>query len=160
MRSIQLEEVHPGEWRFVVATAPDELLAPAAHARVVAARPLWLRAAWWTSEAWVTIGTTIYPPRRAVWPGASVSTLAHELIHVRQWLDLGPLLWIVYLLGVPLPLGLAWGRYCIEREAYSYEIRHHGASPEACARAVSSSLYGWAWPRSWALAYFRRVAAK
>lgn len=154
---VRLEEMRPGEWRCVVSSAPDALLSAAAHARIRTTRPLWLRALPWTSRAWVTIGTTIYAPQSVCYPEGHPSTLEHELVHVRQWLDLGPLLWLAYIVGFPLPLGLAWLRYCIEREAYAWEIRHHGASPERCADAVSSSLYGWAWPRAWALKYFQGV---
>lgn len=157
-----LEQIKPGVWRCVLHSMPDRLLAAAACATIHAARPWWLRMlAPWTARAWVTIGTRVYLPTGERAPWSCVSTVEHELTHVRQWLDFGPLLWLAYV-GWPLPIGLAWTRYAIEREAYGAEVRHHGASPERCASALCSSLYGWPWPRGLALAYFERlrVAAK
>lgn len=153
-----LEQIKPGVWRCVLHSMPDRLLSAAAHATIHAVRPWWLRTfAPWTARAWVTIGTRIYPPVGELAPWAHPSTLEHELTHVRQWLDLGPLLWLAYL-GWPLPVGLAWTRYVVEREAYGAEVRHHGASPGLCAEALCSPLYLWTWPRRLALAYFERIA--
>lgn len=152
-----LEQIRPGVWRCVLASMPDRLLAAAACATIHASRPWWLRLAWWTSRAWVTVGTRIYLPAGFGSPWSQVSTVEHELTHVRQWLDLGPLLWLAYV-GWPLPVGLAWTRYLVEREAYGAEVLHHGASPARCADALCSSLYLWPWPRRFALAYFERIA--
>lgn len=153
---VRLEKLRDGEWRTTLHSAPDALLSACAVARVRLQRPWWLRAAWWTRRAWVTIGTTIYPAERVAYPEGHPSALEHELVHVRQWLDLGPVMWLMYV-GLPLPVGLAWTRYYLEREAYGWQIRHHGADPEACATAVASWLYVRTWPRAWALAYFRRI---
>lgn len=152
-----LEQIRPGVWRCVLHSMPDRLLAAAACATIHAARPWWMRMlAPWTRRAWVTIGTRVYLPADERKPWMRPSAVEHELTHVRQWLDFGPLLWLAYL-GWPLPVGLAWTRYIVEREAYGAEVRHHGASPGLCAEALCSPLYLWTWPRRWALAYFERL---
>lgn len=97
-----------------------------------------------------------------------LALLTHELEHVRQarWLGLGsPWLGVVpmaiaYLL-LPLPFGLAWCRYALERQAYLEGIRvqmRHGADHapliEHAVEQLSGGAYGWAWVwpetiRSW-----------
>ena len=110
------------------------------------------------------------------WPLEVVQTLiAHETQHTRQcryfglgispWLGL-PFMAIAYLL-LPLPIGLAWVRYRLELNADQYRWRwmfDHGYPEEAVyyraeafAETVSSSAYGWAVPRAWALWGFRRA---
>jgi hypothetical protein len=103
-----------------------------------------------------TIGRRIYVPRAwGSWPSARrAEILRHELVHVRQFERWGPLMLIAYLL-LPLPLGLAWCRMRIEREAYEESIR---ATWEAGGRDATDALrehvvgqfsgatYLWMWP--------------
>lgn len=89
--------------------------------------------------------------------------LHHEVEHVRQfkrfgfgsaWLGVLPMA-IVYLL-LPLPMGLAWGRYRLERGAMLAELRammRHNedtrtlkARVTSMARQLSGPDYAWAWP--------------
>jgi len=104
-----------------------------------------------------TLGSVVYvPPDFDTWDeGARVVVLHHERVHLRQFQRLG---WVpmtlLYLLG-GLPVGLAWGRARLEREAYAATI---GATlaleGEAAARALRpevirrfcSADYLWMWP--------------
>lgn len=115
-------------------------------------------------------------------PGAQ-SVLAHEGAHILQqerlgfgsaWVGLLPwgLIWLLF----PLPLGLAWGRYWLEREAYAVGIRMEleeysgGKTPTDADRdfraflidhavdQLTSGAYGWAWPFPRSVrAYFNRT---
>jgi hypothetical protein len=82
------------------------------------------------------------------------ATLRHELVHVRQFERWGVLMAIAYLL-LPLPLGLAWFRMRLEREAYEetlrvwHELGGRGAAErlrEHVIRQFTSGAYGWMWP--------------
>jgi hypothetical protein len=94
--------------------------------------------------------------------------IAHERVHYEQFKKAGlgsavlgilPLA-IVYLL-LPLPIGLAYGRYVLERPAYAVSIRHellaagHGSTDRMYHREqlidwateqLSGPAYGWTWP--------------
>lgn len=90
------------------------------------------------------------------------SVLRHERIHLRQtrrmglglfWLGIIPF-WVVYLL-LPLPIGLAYGRYLFEREAYfesvlcDHEVFGKSAAYKRIERSVTQltgGSYGWTWP--------------
>ncbi len=108
---------------------------------------LLLRCAPWTRGAWVTIGTTVYYPRHITKPEQHLSTLAHEYVHVLQWKRYSVLLWIGYVLGVPLPFFLAFVRTAVEAEAYAHEVVHYGRDRTNCITAMTSSVYGWLGPR-------------
>jgi hypothetical protein len=106
-----------------------------------------------------TLGQRVYVP--AGWEAFPVeerwATLRHERVHLRQfrrYTFVGMAL--VYLL-FPLPLGLAWGRMRMEREAYEEtiramaEVRGRGHVCSAAFRAhivgqFTSGAYGWMWP--------------
>ena len=106
-----------------------------------------------------TIGKTVYvtsdweewtPDRRYI-------TLRHEAVHLRQFRRLTlPLMAVVYIL-LPLPMGLAYGRAWLEREAYAETIRaaaevwgrDYAASDEHRRYVIEQFLgpsYGWMWP--------------
>jgi ActR/RegA family two-component response regulator len=96
---------------------------------------------------------------------SKAALLRHELVHVRQfrWCGLGsavlgiPLMALLYF-GWPLPIGLAWTRWRLERAAYREQIATHvrlgtgradGVREDAAA-ALSGASYLWTWPRAWA----------
>ncbi len=106
-----------------------------------------------------TIGKTVYVT--ADWDDWPVDrryvTLRHEAIHLRQFRKLTlPLMALIYIL-LPLPMGLAWGRAWLEREAYAETIR---AAAEVWGNDAVRRLdyrnyvidqftgpsYGWMWP--------------
>jgi hypothetical protein len=104
-----------------------------------------------------TIGSTVWVPddwqRRA--PHERAETLLHELVHVRQFRRFGFLPMAVAYLLLPLPVGLAWCRMRLEREAYETTIRlafergGRAATSAMRARVVeqfTSGAYGWMWP--------------
>jgi hypothetical protein len=90
-----------------------------------------------------------------------IAVLEHELVHIRQCAKLGfgnvwvgfPLYMITYLL-LPLPVGLAYFRWCYEREAYAHGIRMRLLmQPHLRQRLIDSAVnqltsgnYGWTWP--------------
>lgn len=100
-----------------------------------------------------------------------LSLVVHELHHVRQakmaglwispWLGMVPM-GIAYLL-LPLPIGLAWCRYVIERSAYLVGIRvkvkygmDYAPLIEHAVGQLTTGAYGWTWPfpscvRAWFL---------
>lgn len=139
--------------------------------RIVGKRAVWhQRAAHWLLVALTfggqrrylddyvtTIGRTIYV--NDGWDQRSLedryATLRHELVHVRQFLRFGVVPMAIAYLLLPLPLGLAWCRMRLEREAYEesirvvYELGGVGATarlrPHVVRQFVSGS-YGWMWP--------------
>ncbi len=106
-----------------------------------------------------TIGARVYVP--AGWadrdPLDRVITLRHERVHLRQFRRWTlPAMALGYLL-LPLPAGLAWCRYRLERAAYeeslraTFELRGPEALCDAAFRArvvaqFTSGAYGWMWP--------------
>ena len=103
-------------------------------------------------------------------PRTKADTLIHELEHVRQYAKMTiPGFLFVYIF-VFLPVGLAYGRYWLEREAYAkgYKIQLEGLSGGIRATAanwladefaahMAGGVYGWAWPfkrraKSWMVA--------
>ena len=89
-------------------------------------------------------------------------TLQHEAIHAQQYKQLGPLMWVLYLL-VPLPIGLAYFRYKFERDAYlqSYSAaRKYGNRPdiEHYVRVLSGPDYLWTWPKKSVRKWFKKHA--
>ncbi len=112
-----------------------------------------------------TIGPWIAVP--VAWPepeGWTVwhrSTIVHELWHVRTFRAVGfgsAVLGILPLglayLFIPLPIGLAWCRYALEREAFArgYEVliaeraSTAGWLIERAVDELCGPSYGWAWP--------------
>lgn len=102
-----------------------------------------------------TVGKTIgVPPQWSLWPAQTkLEILTHELVHVDQASRMSlPVFWFLYFL-FPLPLGLAWFRYSLEREAYlaDYSVAiAAGADRRVLIDEVVETLcgsdYGWAWP--------------
>ena len=103
------------------------------------------------STATVTLGKHIYTPTGAP---PSEATFAHEMVHVGQWKRYGHVLFALMYACWPLPIGFAWGRWRLEREAYLVEIVSYGRSVESCVDALDSSLYWWPWPRLWMARWF------
>ena len=106
-----------------------------------------------------TLGTTVWVPSTwDEWPyRARYKVLRHELVHVRQF---ARYTWpgMVLLYGFfPLPAGLAWGRACLEWEAYAETLaveaeldgieaaRAPGLHDEIVRRFTGPD-YGWMWP--------------
>jgi hypothetical protein len=104
-----------------------------------------------------TIGRTIYLPVGfgARDDGDRWATLRHERVHVEQFRRWGLVPMAIAYLLLPLPLGLAWCRMRLEREAYEETIRcHHVLGGRAATDAIRdhviaqfvSGSYGWMWP--------------
>jgi hypothetical protein len=104
-----------------------------------------------------TIGRAIYVPEDWASRPAHVRAeiLRHELVHVRQFARWGIVPMSLAYLLFPLPVGLAWCRAALEKEAYAESLRaafeRDGA---AGARAMKSDIVGrftgpdylWMWP--------------
>lgn len=106
-----------------------------------------------------TLGQRIYlPPGWAAQAAESrYVTMRHERIHVRQFRRWG---WLLMGLGyglLPLPFGLAYFRYRIERAAYEETLRaafEVWGADVVCSAAFrahivaqfTSGAYGWMWP--------------
>lgn len=104
-----------------------------------------------------TIGRTIYVTpdweRRAL--ADRWATLRHERVHVAQFRRWGRVPMALAYLMLPLPVGLAWFRMRLEREAYEETVRAYFeiGGREAAARLrdhviqqFTSGSYGWMWP--------------
>jgi hypothetical protein len=106
-----------------------------------------------------TIGQTVYVT--AAWDRCSDDeryvTLRHEAVHLRQFRRFTPLGMAIVYLVVPLPLGLAWGRAQLEKEAYAATIRaaaevwgrQFPAESSFRSKIIGQFLgpsYGWMWP--------------
>jgi hypothetical protein len=106
-----------------------------------------------------TIGKTVYVT--ADWDDLPADrryvTMRHEAVHLRQFRKLTlPVMAVLYVL-LPLPMGLAYFRARLEKEAYAETIR---AAADVWGRAYASSpdhrkyvidqfmgaSYGWMWP--------------
>ena len=106
-----------------------------------------------------TIGETVYvtPDWDELPADERYCTMRHELVHVRQFKRYTlPVMALLYLVS-PLPLGLAWFRARMEKQAYAETIRAsvevfgelHVRRPEFAARIVrqfTGGAYGWMWP--------------
>lgn len=105
------------------------------------------------------IETTLYVPDS--WNElddlVQASTLRHELVHMRQRRHYGSLLFSLMYLIPFFPLGLAYFRFKLEREAYEESLRalheRAGEKPlrdpavrEYYTRMFTGPSYGWAWP--------------
>jgi hypothetical protein len=108
-----------------------------------------------------TIGRGIYYP--AGWrienaDSGDYEILRHEAVHVRQYLKLGMgnvylgilVMGLLYIF-VPLPIGLAWCRYRLERVAYLESCKaciDLGLKPsiDYYVKLLSGPSYLWTWP--------------
>ena len=98
--------------------------------------------------------------------GLGVIGLMLPLVSFRACAVIGiPLMLLVWLL-LPLPMGLAYGRWCLERSAYlaGYRVRiEQGIPPGTLVAAVTRQLgarpYGWTWPARWVHHWFARHLA-
>ena len=110
-----------------------------------------------------TIGRTIYLPSDfGHWPRPErEAILRHELVHVAQFERWGLVPMALAYVLLPLPIGLAWCRMRLEREAYEESLRaayENGGRPavEAMRTAIisrfTSADYLWMWPCPRALA--------
>lgn len=104
-----------------------------------------------------TIGKTIaLPDNWDSWsPLERLSIVTHEMVHIDQIKRYGVFLWALGWVFIPLPLGLAWCRYVLEREAYLEGLkvcREFGQESTLKGRVegvvwqLSSPAYGWCWP--------------
>ncbi len=110
-----------------------------------------------------TIGRTIFVTPD--WDARAVedryATLRHERVHLRQFRRYGLVPMAIAYLLLPLPLGLAWCRMRLEREAYeetvraAFELGGRAAAERLRAHVIAqftSGAYGWMWPFPRALA--------
>ena len=104
-----------------------------------------------------TIGRMIYVPDDwASWDlQERVDVLRHELVHVEQFARYGLLPMAIAYLLVPFPVGIAWCRMRLEREAYEETLRAaHERGGRAGAEGKRAELrrrfigpdYLWMWP--------------
>lgn len=118
---------------------------------------------------WTTIGPIIAIPLNwDMTTPLSRVLLAHERWHVRQqeragfgnaWIGMIP--WGLFWLFGPLPIGLSWGRYVLERSAYveGFRVQLRLASEagedvkalrirliDFAVEQLTTAAYGWAWP--------------
>lgn len=106
-----------------------------------------------------TIGQTMWTP--VEWNSWSDATraqiLRHERVHLRQQKRYTMPLYVILYLFLPLPFGLAYGRACLEWEAYKESMRalaeYKGIDllkvPVIKAMYVdyfTGGAYGWMWP--------------
>ena len=106
-----------------------------------------------------TLGRSVYVTDD--WPALPAvqrwATLRHEAVHLRQFRRFGFVGMAILYLLVPLPVGLAYCRMRLEREAYEETLRAlHEALGEAAVRddelrssvirQFTSAAYGWMWP--------------
>jgi hypothetical protein len=106
-----------------------------------------------------TLGQTVYvTPDWEDRPFAErYVTLRHERVHLRQFRRFSfPGMALLYLF-LPLPMGVAWGRAMLEREAYEESLRAaaevfglaHVQAPafrDHILAQFTSGAYGWMWP--------------
>lgn len=104
-----------------------------------------------------TIGRTIY--LTPDWSERRLeerwATLRHEAVHLAQFRRYGLIPMAIAYLLLPLPVGLAWCRMRLEREAYEESLRAWhalggraavlSARQHVCAQFTSAG-YGWMWP--------------
>ena len=105
-------------------------------------------------DAYVTLGDTIYVPDTVHFDMIPNRILDHEAVHVSQWRRYGRVGFALRYLCWPLPIGLCYGRWVLEREAYLVEILKHGRAIDSCVAAIDSQLYLWPWPRTWMRRWF------
>ena len=106
-----------------------------------------------------TLGRRVYVPpdweRRP--PLERICTLRHERVHLRQFARLGLVPMAVLYLLLPLPVGLAYFRMRLEREAYEESVRatFELLGPERVldptyrrylVAVFCGGAYGWMWP--------------
>ena len=167
---------------------------------------LWMRllgrfaGPWFMSEAWTTIGDTIFVPARndknidwgtPEWEKRNDYIIRHERVHIEQWERLGWLLFLTLYLGpavtiglpalllaitlhlvgvglvlplaivlllvlLPLSVGLAYGRWMIEREAYMVQYDKAVAFPTYMVSGQLQKNYLYPWPKRWMEKWFQR----
>jgi hypothetical protein len=106
-----------------------------------------------------TIGNTVYVPSKwPNWPTPSkMAVLRHERVHMRQSERYGRILYSLMYLFLPLPIGLAYFRMKLEKEAYEESLRayaeYYGASKlkdvdvrDSMVRHFTTAEYFWMWP--------------
>ena len=104
---------------------------------------------------------------QATWFGWVFFPIAWISRRLRAWLGL-PLNMVVYAL-LPLPIGLAAGRFYLEldadRKSWEESLRRGILAPRRIrdrasykARHMSSGSYFWAWPYRWALPAYKKMA--
>lgn len=111
-----------------------------------------------------TIGQTIYLPRKVKltdpeWTRRWGVSLAHEDDHRALFHKWGVIPLGLFYLFFPIPIGLCWGRWVVERRAYLLNILAH---PREERRAVIDRIvnqlcgpgYLYTWPKSWARKWF------
>lgn len=115
-----------------------------------------------------TIGNTIAVPTNwEDWPDAvKVAILEHELVHVGQFAKYGLIPTSIAYLLLPLPIGLAYCRYRLERVAYLHGIKvemayypgvDRDSMVECAVKQLTGPNYGWTWPfRSSVRNWFRK----
>lgn len=101
------------------------------------------------TEYWTTIGRTIYYPSNVTDALAPEwdSILRHELVHVAQYIKYPVLYPLTYVLGLPLPVGLAYMRFHWELEAYLTQMPD--ISIDEAVEVLGSPMYLWCWPKPW-----------
>ena len=149
--NLKLRRKEHTKWCRIVARITDPLLALFTHDK----RKGFM-------DRCTTIGNIVYFPTGWTYganPEWDLVMLRHELKHVRQFACLNPFgLWpigvvlsLVFYLLLPLPIGLAWFRYAMERQAFieTMRTRIELGKPidiEYYVELMAGPMYGFAWP--------------
>jgi hypothetical protein len=109
---------------------------------------------------WTTIGNTIYYPDYIKDPFDPIheDTRAHEQVHIKQQSKMPLVLWLALYCLFPLPVGFAWFRWKMEREAYLVNIINHRYDVNSVVNTLWS--YGWIWPKRMMRTWFKRNCQK
>ena len=86
----------------------------------------------------------------------------HELIHVKQYKELGKLGFLIWYFILPLPV-LFSGRWWLEREAYLIDLDYYmskGYTKKAASKILADGIYKkylWPYPKSLMQKYFENI---
>lgn len=111
--------------------------------------------------------STLYVgPSVTIWlPAAIISSIVHIFV-VYPWLWTWAILGVL-VLCLPLSIGLAWGRFCLEREAYLVQIYvARDCEPRLRSRVIEGVVktlhnnYARPWPKKWMHKWFLKECKK
>lgn len=101
------------------------------------------------TKTWISFGKTIYFPYKVQNPWDSLHrvTLLHEEKHLDDQEEWSWLFYFSYIIGGPLPIGLAYFRAMWEARAYAINVIEKDMTVDQCSRLICSSIYLWPLPR-------------
>lgn len=101
------------------------------------------------NRVWTSYGKTIYYPYKVhnPWDPQHRVALLHEEKHLDNQEKWSWLFYFSYIIGGPLPIGLAYFRAMWEARAYAINIVEKDMTVDRCSRLICSFLYFWPLPR-------------